>query len=230
MFGPSAPGMPAPETNASEARASEPGAAQSKPRRAQSRSAIRPGPGAPRFRRGAAVSKPGTAQSKPSAAVSETDALQTKPGAAQTEPGVTRPRPRAAQPDLGAAQPEPGTVAPKPGVARPGGDDVGVPEANVREVAVRLAQGAKMLDVRESHERAICAIRPSTHIPLADVLADPSAAAKRLPDGPVYVYCLGGVRSMQAAKALAAEGVEVINVAGGLKQWWLYVDPSMPRY
>ncbi|MFC2608731.1 MAG: rhodanese-like domain-containing protein [Peptidiphaga gingivicola] len=105
-----------------------------------------------------------------------------------------------------------------------------VPEANVREVAVRLAQGAKMLDVRESHERAICAIRPSTHIPLADVLADPSAAAKRLPDGPVYVYCLGGVRSMQAAKALAAEGVEVINVAGGLKQWWLYVDPSMPRY
>ena len=230
MFGPSAPGMPAPETNASEARASEPGAAQSKPRRAQSRSAIRPGPGAPRFRRGAAVSKPGTAQSKPSAAVSETDALQTKPGAAQTEPGVTRPRPRAAQPDLGAAQPEPGTVAPKPGVARPGGDDVGVPEANVREVAVRLAQGAKMLDVRESHERAICAIRPSTHIPLADVLADPSAAAKRLPEGPVYVYCLGGVRSMQAAKALAAEGVEVINVAGGLKQWWLYVDPSMPRY
>lgn len=230
MFGPSAPGMPAPETNASEARASEPGAAQSKPRRAQSRSAIRPGPGAPRFRRGAAVSKPGTAQSKPSAAVSETDALQTKPGAAQTEPGVTRPRPRAAQPDLGAAQPEPGTVASKPGVARPGGDDVGVPEANVREVAVRLAQGAKMLDVRESHERAICAIRPSTHIPLADVLADPSAAAKRLPEGPVYVYCLGGVRSMQAAKALAAEGVEVINVAGGLKQWWLYVDPSMPRY
>ena len=230
MFGPSAPGMPAPETNASEARASEPGAAQSKPRRAQSRSAIRPGPGVPRFRRGAAESKPGNAQSKPSAAVSETDALQTKPGAAQTEPGVTRPRPRAAQPESGAAQPEPGTVAPKPDAARPGGDDVGVPEANVREVAVRLAQGAKMLDVRESHERAICAIRPSTHIPLADVLADPSAAAKRLPEGPVYVYCLGGVRSMQAAKALAAEGVEVINVAGGLKQWWLYVDPSMPRY
>lgn len=230
MFGPSAPGMPAPETNASEARASEPGAAQSKSRRAQSRSAIRPGPGAPRFRRGAAESKPGNAQSKPSAAVSEADALQTKTGAAQTEPGVTRPRPRAAQPESGAAQPEPGTVAPKPGAARPGGDEVGVPEANVREVAVRLAQGAKMLDVRESHERAICAIRPSTHIPLADVLADPSAAAKRLPDGPVYVYCLGGVRSMQAAKALAAEGVEVINVAGGLKQWWLYVDPSMPRY
>ena len=230
MFGPSAPGMPAPETDASEARASEPGAAQSKPRRAQSRSAIRPGPGAPRFRRGSAESKPVTAQSKPSAAVFEADALQTKPGAAQTEPGVTRSRPRAAQPESGAAQPEPGTVAPKPGAARPGGDDVGVPEANVREVAVRLAQGAKMLDVRESHERAICAIRPSTHIPLADVLADPSAAAKRLPDGPVYVYCLGGVRSMQAAKALAAEGVEVINVAGGLKQWWLYVDPSMPRY
>ena len=230
MFGPSASGMPAPETDASEARASEPGAAQSKPRRAQSRSAIRPGPGAPRFRRGSAESKPGTAQSKPSAAVFEADALQTKPGAAQTEPGVTRSRPRAAQPESGAAQPEPGTVAPKPDAARPGGDDVGVPEANVREVAVRLAQGAKMLDVRESHERAICAIRPSTHIPLADVLADPSAAAKRLPDGPVYVYCLGGVRSMQAAKALAAEGVEVINVAGGLKQWWLYVDPSMPRY
>lgn len=228
--GPSAPGMPVPETNASEARALEPSAAQSKSRRAQSRGAIRPGPGALRFRRGLAESKPGTAQFKPSAAVPETDALQTKPGAAQAEPGVTRPRPRAAQPESGGAQPGPGTVTPKPGAARPNGHDVDVPEANVREVAVRLAQGAKMLDVRESHERAICAIRPSTHIPLADVLADPSAAAKRLPEGPVYVYCLGGVRSMQAAKALAAEGVEVINVAGGLKQWWLYVDPSMPRY
>ena len=146
----------------------------------------------------------------------EADALQNRPGATQTKPD--------------AIQTKPGAGAPKPSAARPSGHDAGVPEANVREVAVRLAQGAKMLDVRESHERAICAIRPSTHIPLADVLADPSAAAKRLPDGPVYVYCLGGVRSMQAAKALAAEGVEVINVAGGLKQWWLYVDPSMPRY
>ena len=235
--GPSASRMPVPETNASEARASEPGAAQSRSRRAQSRGAIRSESDAARSRQGAAESKPRTAQSKPSAAVPETDALQTKPGAAQTEPGVTRPRTRAAQPKSGAAQPKsggaqpgPGTVTPKPGVARPNGHDVDVPEANVREVAVRLAQGAKMLDVRESHERAICAIRPSTHIPLADVLADPSAAAKRLRDGPVYVYCLGGVRSMQAAKALAAEGVEVINVAGGLKQWWLYVDPSMPRY
>lgn len=237
VSGPSASRMPALEANASEARASEPGAAQSRSRRAQSRGAIRSEPDAARSRQGAAESKPGTAQSKPSAAVPETDALQTKPGAAQTEPGVTRLRPRAAQPKSGAAQPEsggaqpgPGTVTPKPDAARPNGHDVDVPEANVREVAVRLAQGAKMLDVRESHERAICAIRPSTHIPLADVLADPSAAAKRLPDGPVYVYCLGGVRSMQAAKALAAEGVEVINVAGGLKQWWLYVDPSMPRY
>ena len=235
--GPSASRMPAPETNASEARASEPGAAQSRSRRAQSRGAIRSESDAARSRQGAAESKPRTAQSKPSAAVPETDALQTKPGAAQTEPGVTRLRPRAAQPESGAAQaksgvaqPGPGTVTPKPDAARPNGHDVDVPEANVREVAVRLAQGAKMLDVRESHERAICAIRPSTHIPLADVLADPSAAAKRLPDEPVYVYCLGGVRSMQAAKALAAEGVEVINVAGGLKQWWLYVDPSMPRY
>ena len=235
--GPSASRMPVSETNASEARASEPGAAQSRSRRAQSRGAIRSESDAARSRQGAAESKPRTAQSKPSAAVPETDAPQTKPSAAQAKPGVTRLRPRAAQPESGVAQPEsgvaqpgPGTVTPKPGAARPNGHDVDVPEANVREVAVRLAQGAKMLDVRESHERAICAIRPSTHIPLADVLADPSAAAKRLPDGPVYVYCLGGVRSMQAAKALAAEGVEVINVAGGLKQWWLYVDPSMPRY
>ena len=35
---------------------------------------------------------------------------------------------------------------------------------------------------------------------------------------------------MKAAKALAAEGVEVVNVTGGLKQWWLYVYQSMPRY
>ncbi len=213
---PDASGLPVPEKNTPEVRAPEAGVARPKPRRAQSRGAVQPESSTARFRRGTVESKPGAAQSWPSVTAPEADALQNRPGATQTKPG--------------AIQTKPGAGAPKPSAARPSGHDAGVPEANVREVAVRLAQGAKMLDVRESHERAICAIRPSTHIPLADVLADPSAAAKRLPDGPVYVYCLGGVRSMQAAKALAAEGVEVINVAGGLKQWWLYVDPSMPRY
>lgn len=223
------------ESGATGSRAHEPGDVDSSSPQVRVSEPSVPGPSASRMpapetnASEARASEPGAAQSRSRRAQSrgviraEPDAARSRQGAAESKPGTAQSKPSAVGSETDALQT-------KSGAARPNGHDVDVPEANVREVAVRLAQGAKMLDVRESHERAICAIRPSTHIPLADVLADPSAAAKRLPDEPVYVYCLGGVRSMQAAKALAAEGVEVINVAGGLKQWWLYVDPSMPRY
>ena len=38
-------------------------------------------------------------------------------------------------------------------------------------------------------------------------------------DGPVYVICKTGPRSLRACEFLAAPGVEAVNVAGGTLAW-----------
>lgn len=99
-------------------------------------------------------------------------------------------------------------------------------------LAERVAGRAtfNLLDVREDHEWAINHLDGAVHIPLGQVLADPSDALARLEPGPVYVYCLGGVRSLHAAEAIADTGVTAVSVDGGIKAWWTHIDPTMPRY
>ena len=87
-----------------------------------------------------------------------------------------------------------------------------------------------LLDVRENDEWAINRIAGATHIPLGQVLDDPAAALDGLEPGPVYVYCLGGVRSLKAAEAIADVGTTAVSVDGGIKAWWTHVDTSLPRY
>jgi rhodanese-related sulfurtransferase len=38
-------------------------------------------------------------------------------------------------------------------------------------------------------------------------------------DGPTYVICRSGARSMRACELVAAEGVDAVNVAGGTLAW-----------
>ncbi len=87
-----------------------------------------------------------------------------------------------------------------------------------------------LLDVREDDEWAINRIDGAHHIPLGEVLASPASAIAQLDPGPVYVYCLAGVRSMRAAEAIADAGVTAVSVDGGIRAWWSHIDPTMPRY
>ena len=87
-----------------------------------------------------------------------------------------------------------------------------------------------LLDVRENDEWAINHIDGATHVPLAHVLADPASVIAHVEPGPIYVYCLAGVRSLRAAEALADAGVTAVSVDGGIKAWWTAIDPTMPRY
>ena len=87
-----------------------------------------------------------------------------------------------------------------------------------------------LLDVREDDEWAINRIDGACHIPLGEVLASPASAIAQLDPGPVYVYCLAGVRSMRAAEAIADAGVTAVSVDGGIRAWWSHIDPTMPRY
>ena len=74
-----------------------------------------------------------------------------------------------------------------------------------------------LLDVREADERAAMAISDSIHIPLAQL--DPVELAGRLGAREVVVYCRSGVRSAVAGGALAAAGVSVSHLAGGILAW-----------
>lgn len=72
----------------------------------------------------------------------------------------------------------------------------------------------RVIDVREANEVARGMIPGAIHIPLAELLADPSAIA-----GPVVIVCQTAVRSRRAAEALRDAGVEASILAGGMEAW-----------
>lgn len=90
-------------------------------------------------------------------------------------------------------------------------------QAGVPEIpAAELPEGAAVLDVREPDEWTAGHIDGAVHIPLADV----PARLGDLPDGdPLYVTCRGGGRSSRATEYLRTNGIEAINMAGGMQQW-----------
>jgi adenylyltransferase/sulfurtransferase len=98
-------------------------------------------------------------------------------------------------------------------------------------VAQRLKERPEsvvLLDVREVFERQLAAIRPSLHIPMADV---PGRLDEIPKDREVIVYCHSGGRSLLVASFLDENGfASVANLSGGIDAWSLDVDPNVPRY
>ena len=81
--------------------------------------------------------------------------------------------------------------------------------------ALELARdGALLLDVREPEEWRAGHIEGSVHVPLDDL---PRA---RLPqDVPLVAVCRSGNRSGRATAWLSRQGVDVVNLAGGVAAW-----------
>jgi len=88
-----------------------------------------------------------------------------------------------------------------------------VPEISVQEAAARGAQ-VLLLDVREDHEWEAGHAATAQHLPLGRL--DPAAVPT---DRPVVAVCRSGSRSGQAAVLLAAAGVDVVNMTGGMIAW-----------
>ncbi len=85
-----------------------------------------------------------------------------------------------------------------------------------------------VLDVREPHEIAICAIEGTHKIPLGQIA---ERYAEVPTDQPVVVHCKLGGRSAQAVEFLQSKGYsEIKNVAGGIIAWIDSVDSSLQRY
>ncbi|MER7672512.1 rhodanese-like domain-containing protein [Kitasatospora sp. NPDC096128] len=77
---------------------------------------------------------------------------------------------------------------------------------------------AVLLDVREAAEFAAGHAPGALHLPLIGLVAGvglPPAAVGRT----VLAICRSGHRSQRAAELLAARGVEVSNVTGGMGAW-----------
>lgn len=90
-----------------------------------------------------------------------------------------------------------------------------LPEIDVTEAARRLQAGqALMLDVREDDEWAAGRAPEATHMALSAL--QPGSVPT---DRPVIAMCRSGNRSGKAALELAAAGVNVTNIAGGMKAW-----------
>jgi len=83
----------------------------------------------------------------------------------------------------------------------------------------RQREGAVIVDVRESHERATGFAEGALGIARGELEADPLAA---LPDrdADVLIICQSGARSMKAAQALHAAGyTRIASVDGGTTRW-----------
>jgi rhodanese-related sulfurtransferase len=77
-------------------------------------------------------------------------------------------------------------------------------------------EGALLLDVREDDEWQAGHAPEATHIPLGEVMD----LLTRLPrDRPIVAVCRMGGRSERATIALRNEGLEVVNLVGGMQAW-----------
>ena len=86
----------------------------------------------------------------------------------------------------------------------------------------------QFLDVREPEEVAIGHIKNSLHIPLNLI---PHNLEKIPKEEILIVYCHHGMRSLKAVEYLKAKGYEnVVNLASGIHEWSIKVDPSIPTY
>lgn len=85
-------------------------------------------------------------------------------------------------------------------------------------LAHALAGGGRVVDVREPDEYEAGHVPGAVLVPLGTV---PDHVDAFRGDGPTYVICKSGGRSMRACELIAATGedVEVVNVSGGTMAW-----------
>jgi rhodanese-related sulfurtransferase len=104
-------------------------------------------------------------------------------------------------------------------------------ELTPREAHAALAAGSLLLvDVRTQPEWDRARVQGSIHIPL-DQLEKRWDEIEPIDGQQVAILCHHGVRSMKATLMLRQLGLaNVKSVAGGIDQWSLTADASVPRY
>ncbi|MEZ6047045.1 MAG: rhodanese-like domain-containing protein [Planctomycetaceae bacterium] len=87
-----------------------------------------------------------------------------------------------------------------------------------------------LLDCREEDEFQAVHIDGATLVPMSQIqervgeLEDKKA-------GEIVVYCHHGGRSLRVTNWLRQQGFDkAINMSGGIDEWSLKIDPTLPRY
>jgi rhodanese-related sulfurtransferase len=91
-----------------------------------------------------------------------------------------------------------------------------IAEITVDELETQLSAGGRLIDVREPAEYDEAHVPGAVLVPLATV---PDHVDAFRGDGPTYVICRTGGRSMRACEFVAEHGIDVVNVAGGTMAW-----------
>lgn len=97
-----------------------------------------------------------------------------------------------------------------------------VPEIDVEQLEPLIAEGVKVVDVREPHEWAQGYIDGVALISMSDV---PEHIDELPEDAPVYIICARGNRSRRVTEYLMQQGLDAYNVAGGMMAW---IDAGKP--
>ncbi|KST67522.1 molybdopterin-synthase adenylyltransferase MoeB [Mastigocoleus testarum] len=110
-----------------------------------------------------------------------------------------------------------------------------IQEMSVNELKELLDSGKKdfvLLDVRNPHEYEIAQIPGSVLVPLPDIEngAGVDKVKEILNGHRLIAHCKMGGRSAKALGILKENGIEGINVKGGITAWSREIDPSVPEY
>lgn len=90
-----------------------------------------------------------------------------------------------------------------------------VPTTTVAALPDPLPEGLAVLDVREPDEWQAGHIEGAVHIPLGEL----PLRHTEVPTRPTVVVCKVGGRSAQAVAYLSAQGLDVVNLDGGMLEW-----------
>lgn len=82
---------------------------------------------------------------------------------------------------------------------------------------VHAATDVYLIDVREHEELAQARVEGAHHIPLGELVARLDEVPR---DRTVYVMCHVGGRSAQAVQYLEQQGIDAVNVEGGILAWY----------
>ncbi|MGH3915213.1 MAG: rhodanese-like domain-containing protein [Pseudonocardiaceae bacterium] len=82
-----------------------------------------------------------------------------------------------------------------------------------------LPDDVVLLDVREDDEWRAGHAPGAVHIPMGQVPLRVEEIVEAFPDPPVHVVCRSGIRSAQITAYLVAQGLDAVNVEGGMESW-----------
>ena len=89
-------------------------------------------------------------------------------------------------------------------------------DVSISDMQAALERGDRVIDVREDDEWASGHVAGAEHVPMRTV---PSRLDDLRVEGTLYVVCEVGARSAVVAEFLEGQGVNAVNVDGGMNAW-----------